>query len=59
MTARELAKAVIEVLDAQKKYFKSRTQNDLVASKQLEAALRKSATAILEQSEEEIKVYGV
>ena len=48
MNERELAELVMQVLNAQKQYFKSRSQMDLVASKQLEARLRKEATAILE-----------
>ena len=43
----DLAAHVIQVLDAQKKYFKTRCQEDLIASKQLESALRKEAVDIL------------
>ncbi len=48
MNVKDLAKLVIEVLDAQKRYFKSRSQVDLIASKQLESELRKKANAALE-----------
>ena len=44
----DLAKLVIEVLDAQKRYFKTRKQEDLIASKQLEKELRDKSNAILE-----------
>lgn len=44
----DLAKLVIEVLDAQKRYFKTRKQEDLIASKQLEKELRDKANRILE-----------
>ena len=47
-TAEDLAKLVIEVLDAQKRYFKSRTKDDLIASKVLEGELRRKANAVLE-----------
>lgn len=49
-TPADLAKLVIEVLDAQKRYFKSRAQEDLIASKQLEKELRDKANAILESA---------
>lgn len=49
-----LAELVIEVLNAQKQYFKSRAQPDLIASKQLEARLRKEATAILEDRQRQM-----
>ncbi len=42
-----LAELVIEVLDAQKKYFKTRDRDDLIASKQLETKLRREALDIL------------
>jgi len=45
--AEHLAGLVIEVLDAQQRYFKSRDRADLIASKQLESRLRKEARAIL------------
>jgi hypothetical protein len=44
----ELCELVLQVLDAQKKYFKSRDREDLIASKQLEAKLRNVAVGILE-----------
>ena len=43
-----LARLVIAVLDAQKKYFKGRNKQDLIASKELEKQLRERATAMLE-----------
>lgn len=43
MTTRQLAALVIEVLDAQKRYFATRDKADLIASKQLETRLRKVA----------------
>jgi len=50
MTTREdLAKLVIEVLDQQARYFKSRSHDDLIASKMLESELRKKANEILEE----------
>lgn len=42
----ELAKLVIEVLDAQKNFFKNKTQTKLVECKKLEAKLRKEAEKI-------------
>ncbi len=46
---KDLAKLAIEVLDAQQRYFKDRTRDNLIASKQLESELRKRANAALEQ----------
>ena len=43
-----LSRLVIEVLDAQKKYFKTREKDDLIASKQLEKRLRDKAASYLE-----------
>lgn len=43
----ELAQLVIEVLDAQKAYFKSRNQDALIKCKLMEADLRKKAEAVL------------
>jgi hypothetical protein len=48
LTARELAALVLQVLEAQKKYFKSRDQADLIASKQMESRLKKAAQQIME-----------
>lgn len=42
------AAAVLEVLDAQKKYFKSRQKTDLIESKRLESRLRELAKSYLE-----------
>lgn len=42
-----LATLVLETLDAQQRYFKSRTFADLGASKQLEQQLREMATLAL------------
>ena len=44
----ELSELAIEVLDAQKKYFKSRATEDLLASKQSEVMLRELATEVQE-----------
>lgn len=43
-----LSTLVIQVLDAQKKYFKTREKDDLIASKQLEKRLRDRAASYLE-----------
>lgn len=51
MTLVELAKLVVEMLDAQQKYFKSRTTEDLRASKYVEAKLRSAADRIVADSE--------
>ena len=45
----ELAQLVIETLEAQKKYFKTRSKEDLIASKQLESKLRLIARGIIEE----------
>lgn len=42
------ARSVIEVLDAQKKYFKTRAKEDLIESKRLETRLRELAKSYLE-----------
>lgn len=42
-----LADRVIAVLDAQKKYFKTRDQKDLIASKEMENDLRSDCEFIL------------
>ncbi len=47
-TLEDLAKLVIEVLDAQKKYFKTRGKDDLIASERLESELRTKANQALE-----------
>lgn len=46
MARGELALLALQVLDAQQTYFKSRSKDDLIASKQLEAKLRKAAMDI-------------
>jgi hypothetical protein len=48
MTTEELARRVLEVLDAQKKFFRSRSTADLEASKALERALRRDCEEILD-----------
>lgn len=47
MTVEELARKVIEVLDAQRRYFKSKSAADLVASKLAERELRAACEAVL------------
>lgn len=49
MTRFDLALLALQVLDAQRRYFKSRSRDDLIASKQLEAELRRQAEAVLEE----------
>lgn len=50
MTTRmTLATLALRVLDAQKQYFKTRSKDDLIASKKLEAELRATATATIEE----------
>lgn len=44
-----LARLALWVLDAQRKYFKSRDKLDLIASKELEAQLRTEAENVLTQ----------
>ncbi len=51
MTRLELAFAVLKVLDAQKRYFKSRDRDDLIVSKALEIALRKECGSIVGSGE--------
>jgi hypothetical protein len=48
MTTEELARRVLEVMDAQKKFFRSRSMGDLEASKALERALRRDCERLLE-----------
>lgn len=45
--ALELAVMVVKVLDAQKKYFKTRDRFDLIKSKDLEKELRQMAEGLL------------
>ena len=45
-----LSQLVLEVLDAQKKYFKTRDKDDLIASKQLEKRLRDKASSYLPEN---------
>ena len=52
MSLVDLAIAVIDMLDGQKRYFRSRSQADLIASKQAEAKLRKVCQEILQQPDE-------
>ena len=47
MDVRELAQLVIDTLEAQKRYFRTRSQVDLISSKQIEARLRKSAEEVI------------
>lgn len=47
MTARHLAELVLQVLDTQATYFKTRDHGALVRSKELEAHLRREANNIL------------
>jgi hypothetical protein len=47
MTAEQLAKLCILVLNAQKQYFATRDREDLIKSKALESQLRTAANAIL------------
>lgn len=49
MTIKELAALAIEVLDAQKKYFRTRQKDDLFASKVLESKLKLAALSIIEE----------
>jgi hypothetical protein len=51
MTTEDLAAEVLRMLEAQRVYFKSRTQSDLIASKKLEAALIAKCRAILNPQE--------
>lgn len=43
-----LARLAIDVLDAQKRYFKTRAKDDLIESKRLEKELRGLASSYLE-----------
>lgn len=47
MTIEELARRVLAMLDAQKRYFASRSSADLEASKALERALRRECQDLL------------
>jgi hypothetical protein len=46
----ELAHMILDVLNAQQQYFKSRSKEDLIASKQLERILRQHAEQIVRSS---------
>jgi len=50
-TVEELARQVVEMLDAQARYFKSRSPEDLRASKYLESRLKADSHAILADAE--------
>lgn len=50
MTAEQLAKLCIQVLNAQKKYFETRDRADLIASKALESKLRTAANSIIDDA---------
>ena len=50
MTAAELARVVLTVLDAQQRYFRSRSREDLIASKQLERDLRVRCDELIAES---------
>ena len=52
MTAKELAELVILTLDAQRVYYSNPNRDNLIASKQLEAELRREAGKILSQQTE-------
>jgi hypothetical protein len=47
VTLPELATLALATLDAQQKYFKTRSRDDLIASKQLEKELRQAAEGAL------------
>lgn len=47
MTARELAELVLQVLDLQREYFRSRDTNTLAKCRQLESQLRAAAKDVL------------
>jgi hypothetical protein len=49
ITLPELAALVIEVMDAQQKYFKSRQRDDLIACKVLEKELMERAREVIKQ----------
>jgi hypothetical protein len=48
VSIQELAREVVIMLDAQAKYFKTREQADLIASKRLEKSLREKARRIMD-----------
>jgi hypothetical protein len=49
MTTRELARQVLEMRTAQRKYFRTRAQGDLNESKRLERELDQTVTELLRQ----------
>lgn len=54
MNAKQLAQLAIQVLDAQQTYFRTRTKDDLVASKRLEGKLRTACEFVLQHSREAV-----
>lgn len=52
MTREELAVEVLATLAAQKKYFKSRSQEDLIASKKLESTLKKRCEILISRADD-------
>jgi hypothetical protein len=50
VTLPELATLALAVLDAQQKYFKSRSRDDLIESKRLEKELREKSLTALAQA---------
>lgn len=55
MTTQELAKLVIQTLDCQRQYFKTRSSGDLEISKGFERKLRREAEACLDSQR---KLFG-
>ncbi len=53
-TREKLAQAVIGMLDAQQQYFKSRSREDLIASKKIEEGIRKMCMAIISEDAREV-----
>jgi hypothetical protein len=47
MTAKELAELVLRTLAAQQTFFKTRSRDDLIASKELEKQLKEAAQTIV------------
>ncbi len=48
----QMSKDVVAMLDAQRKYFKTRSKEDLIECKRLESQLRKRAESNLEGNED-------
>lgn len=58
MTAEDLAKRVLDCLDQQQLYFRSKRPSDLTKSKQMEADLRRACREVLNPAERRPTLFG-